>query len=253
MLWYKSWLDTRWAFLIALALLIVLGLGSVFGFATVQELVKSLSPADLGQGELADTLREEIELQSTFRGYIWSQWFAQNNTTLLIILAAVLGSGSPFSGSGRGVLFSLALPASRERWIATRAGAALLELFVLAMVPSVAIVAVAPAAGEQFALGEALVYGLCAFVGASVFTSIATLLSTVFDDLWRPLLLTCCAALAIAMVGYALPEDRGLFAAMTGGNYFFDGSVLWPELLVAVVAVAGFVYAAAVSVARRDF
>jgi hypothetical protein len=253
MLWYKSWLDTRWAFLISLGLLVVLGSGSVFGFATVQELISSLSPADLGEGELASTLREEIELQSTFRGYIWSQWFSQNFTTVLMILAAVLGSGSPFSGAGRGLLFSLALPVSRERWIASRAATALAELFVLAMAPSIAIVAFAPAAGEQYALGEALVYGLCAFVGASVFASIATLLSTVFEDLWRPLLLTCCAAFAIAMVGYALPEGRGLFAAMAGGNYFFDGSLLWPELLVAVVAVLGFVYAAAVRVARRDF
>ena len=253
MLWYKSWLDTRWAFLIALAILIVLGSGSVFGFDTVRELVRSLSPAELGDGELAEALREEIELQSTFRGYIWSQWFAGNFATLLLILAAVLGSGSPFSGSGRGVLFSLALPVSRERWIATRAGAALVELFALAMVPSIAIVAVAPAAGQQFALGEALVYGFCAFVGASVFTSIAALLSTVFEDLWRPLLLTCCAAFAVAMIGYALPEDRGLFAAMAGGGYFVDGSLLWPELLAAGVAAAGFVYAAAVNVARRDF
>jgi hypothetical protein len=252
MLWYKSWLDTRWAFLIALGLLIVLGLGSVFGFATVQELVSSLSPADLGEGALADVLREKIELQATFRGYIWS-WFAEDFTTLLIIFAAVLGSGSPFSGSGRGVLFSLALPVSRDRWIATRAATALAELFLLAMVPSVAIVAFAPAAGEQLALGEALVYGFCAFVGASVFASIAAFLSTWFEDLWRPLLLTCCAAFAIAIVGYALPEGRGLFAAMAGGNYFFDGSLLWPELLVCIGAVAGFVYAAAVSVARRDF
>jgi hypothetical protein len=253
MLWYKSWLDTRWAFLIALGLLVMLAGGSLFSFETVQDLIQVVSPADLGDGKLADALREEIELQSTFRGYVWSQWFAQNFTTLLMIFAAVLGSGSPFSGSGHGVLFSLALPVSRERWIATRAGMALAELLVLAIVPSIAIAAFAPAAGQQFALGEALVYGLCAFVGASVFASIAVLLSTMFEDVWRPLLLTCCAAFAIAVIGYALPDGRGLFAAMSGGDYFYDGSLLWPELLVAAIAAAGFVYAAGASVARRDF
>jgi hypothetical protein len=253
MLWYKSWLDTRWAFLIALGLLIVLATGSIFGYGPVQELLRSVSPADFGGGELAESLREEIELQSTFRGYIWSQWFAGNFTFVLLILAAVLGSGSPFAGAGRGLLFSLSLPVSRERWIATRAGLALVELLVLAVVPSVVIAAIASAAGHELALREVLVYGLCAFVGASVFTAIATLLSTLFEDLWRPLLLTFCAAFAVAMLGYALPEGRGLFAAMAGGDYFYDGSLLWPELLVAVIAAAGFVYAAAVNVARRDF
>ena len=39
MLWYKSWLETRWRFLIGLALLILMACGAVFGYPAVQELM----------------------------------------------------------------------------------------------------------------------------------------------------------------------------------------------------------------------
>ena len=41
--------------------------------------------------------------------------------------------------------------------------------FVLALAPSLAFAALAPVVGEQFAVTEALAYGVSAFVGASLF------------------------------------------------------------------------------------
>ena len=85
-------------------------------------------------------------------------------------------------------------------------------------------------------------------------SALALFLSTVFDDLWLPLLLTFCAALAtVGLSVYWLPEGRGLFAAMGGRSYFFGGSVLWLELALCVAATAALIYAAAANVARRDF
>jgi hypothetical protein len=172
---------------------------------------------------------------------------------LLMLLAALLGSGSPLVKSGSGALFSLALPVSRGRWIGTRAAMGLAELFVVALAASMTVAAAAPLVGEQFALAEAFVYGLCAFVGASLFFAAAVFFSTLFNDVWRPLLLTCLAALAVAMVGIVLPENHGLFEAMGGGGYFYDGGLPWAELLVSAAGAAGLVYAAAANVARRDF
>jgi hypothetical protein len=40
---------------------------------------------------------------------------------------------------------------------------------------------------------------------------------------------------------------------MAGGRYFEDGSLPWIELLVSAAVAAGFLYAAAANVARRDF
>jgi hypothetical protein len=142
------------------------------------------------------------------------------------------------------------LPVSRGRWIGTRSQIALAELFVLALVPSLAFALLAPVVGEQFAVTEAIVYGLSAFVGASLFVCLAVFLSTLFNDVWRPLLLTCVGAIAI---GVLLPYDYGLFHAMGGGTYFFEGTLSWPELLVSAAAAAGLVYAAAARIARRDF
>ena len=254
MLWYKSWLDTRWRFLLGLALLLVFACGTVVSFPTVQELVRSVSPSEIAGSEaLRQELQESIENMSTFRGYAWSEWFQSNFPGLLTIFAALLGSGSPLVRSGSGTLFSLALPVARGRWIGTRAGAGLAELFMLALLPSIAIAALAPIVGEQFPLGEALVFGVCAFVGASVFFSIAVFLSTLVNDVWRPLLITCLVAVALGALGLALPEGHGLFTAMSGGGYFEGGSWPWIELLVSAAVAGGFVYAAAANVARRDF
>jgi hypothetical protein len=255
MLWYKAWLDTRWIIVIGGVLLLVSAGSTVFSFAYVQNVIDAM-PAILSSdvNPFGERIREATELSRTFRGYAWSNWFSNNAIGYLSILAAVLGSGSPLSRSGRGLLFSLALPVSRERWILTRAATLLAELFVAAFVPALVIVGLAPLEQQQFALGESLVYAASAFVGASVFVGLSLSLSTVFEDVWRPLLLTFCAVLAIAASGeYWLPEGRGLFAAMGGRSYFFGGSVLWIELSLCVAATAALIYAAAANIARRDF
>ncbi len=171
----------------------------------------------------------------------------------LTIFAALLGSGSPLVKSGGGALFSLALPVSRGRWIFARAETGLAEIFVLAVAPSIAIAGLAPFVSEQFALIDAVVYGLCAFVVASLFFAVAVFLSTLFNDVWRPLLLTCLVAIGLAAAGTVLPETHGLFQAMGGGGYFYGEGLPWAELLISAGGAAGLIYAAAANVARRDF
>jgi hypothetical protein len=254
MLWYKSWLDTRWRFLLTLVALLVFACGTVMSFQTVQKLLASLPQDALPGGDaLQRELQESLDAARTFSGYAWSQWFGGNFPSLLTLIAALLGSGSPLVKSGGGALFSLALPVSRERWVATRAGLGVAELFVVALAPSMALSLLAPLVGEQFSLGDAVVYGLCAFVVASLFFGVAVYLSTLFHDVWRPLLLTCLVAIAVAVTGLLLPEDHGLFAAMAGRSYFYDGSLPWVELLLSAAGAAALVYAAAANLARRDF
>ena len=250
MLWHKAWVDTRWRFLLALVLLLVLACGSSMTFPRVRDFLSSIELPVVADEEAAAAFRESLELTRTFRGYAWSNWFAQSFPVLLTLMAALLGSGSPLVKGGSGALFSLALPVPRGRWIGTRAGTALAELFVLALAPSLVFAALAPVVGEQFAVTEALAYGLSAFAGASLFLGLAVFLSTLFNDVWRPLLLTCVGALAIGVI---VPHDYGLFRAMGGESYFFMGTLAWPALLVSIVVASGLVYAAAANVARRDF
>jgi hypothetical protein len=254
MLWYKSWLDTRWRFLLTLAVLLVLVCASVMGFETMQKLLASLPQLAVPAGDaLQQEIQQSLDQARTFRGYAWSQWFAGSVPEMLTLAAALLGSGSPLVKSGSGALFSLALPVSRERWIGTRAGLGVAELFVVALAPSIALPLLAPLVGEQFSFVDAVVYGFCAFIIASLFFGVAVYLSTLFNDVWRPLLLTCLVALALATVGLLLPENRGLYAAMAGGGYFYDGSLPWAELLLGAAGAAALVYAAAANIARRDF
>jgi hypothetical protein len=248
MLWHKAWVDTRWRFSLGLALLLLLACGSSLTFPRVRDFFSSMQLPAVADEAAAAAFREQLEMMRTFRGYVWSQWFSQSFPFLLTILAALLGSGSPLVKGGSGGLFSLALPVSRGRWIGTRAGTALAELFVLALAPSLAFVVLAPVVGEQFAVTEALVYGLSAFLGATLFLGLAVFLSTLLNDVWRPLLLTCVGAVAI---GVLTPYD--LAPAMGGSSYFFSGTLAWPELLVSAAGAAGLVYAAAARIARRDF
>jgi hypothetical protein len=250
MLWHKAWIDTRWRFFLGLALLLVLACGSSLTFPRVRDFLGSMQLPVVPDEEAAASLRESLEFMRTFRGYAWSQWFSQNFPALLTIMAALLGSGSPLVKGGSGALFSLALPVPRGRWVGTRAGIAVAELLVLALAPSVAFAVLAPVVGEPFAVTEAIAYGLSAFLGASLFLGLAVLLSTLFSDVWRPLLLTCAGAVAI---GVLLPYDHGLFQAMGGGRYFFTGTLAWPELTVGAAGASGLVYAAAARIARREF
>lgn len=250
MLWHKAWIDTRWRFLLGLALLLVLACGSSLVFPRVRDFLGSMQLPLVEDEEAAASFRETLEFLRTFRGYAWSQWFSQNFPVLLTIMAALLGSGSPLVKGGSGALFSLALPVARGRWIGTRAGTAAAELLVLALIPSLVFAALAPVVGDRFAVTEAIAYGISGFLGASLFLGLAVLLSTLFSDVWRPLLLTCVAAVVVAVV---VPHDHGLFQAMGGRSYFFTGTLAWPELLVSALAAAGLVYAAGAQIARRDF
>src|SRR6185369_1409378 len=114
MAWAKAWHDTRWRFAALFAVLVVLTCFFVLEWPRVQHLMATLDPAVAGRalgsgaldGNAYHALGEQIAAQRTFRGYIWYQWFDQNFASCVVLFAALLGSGSVLSTSGRGLLFS---------------------------------------------------------------------------------------------------------------------------------------------------
>jgi len=255
MLWYKSWLETRWRFLIGLGLLMLSACGIVLFYPEVMKLMPLVPTIDTN-GALGRRIREAAELQREYRGYVWSQWFRQTPSQLGTLLAVLLGSGSPLSsGSDDAALFTLALPVSRDRLLASRAGTGLAELFALTFVPSLLIPMLSPAVGESYGVGSALVHGLCLFTAGAVFFSLAILLSTVFDDLWRPLMLACAIAVVLGLVEVMLRSysQHGIFWVMSGESYFRRAGVPWTGLLIAAALSVSMLYGAAVNIARRDF
>jgi hypothetical protein len=252
MVWHKAWRDTRWRFLLGFAVLAILAASVVAEYAQIQSYLPLLGgepPA--GEGPIGAALAAAFEAQQTYRGFVWYNWFRQSLTFLLV--AALIGSGSPFAPAGRGLLFTLALPAPRSAWLRARAAMVLAQLLVLVLVPSLSFPLLSPAIGEQYDFGEAAVHGLCAFTVATVFSSLALFLSTAFDDFWRPLLITALIGLCFGFVEISIPTLTGLFSVMAAESYFEGGSLPWIGLAICVLLTAGLLYLAATNVARRDF
>src|SRR6267142_6845581 len=97
MLWYKSWLETRWQFLIALVVLMLSAAGTVLAYPKVMQLMPMAGTLDATGGELGRRIREGMELARSYRGYVWSQSFGQNLAQMATLFAALLGSGCPLS------------------------------------------------------------------------------------------------------------------------------------------------------------
>lgn len=255
MLWYKSWLETRWRFLIGLALLMCSAAGVILIHPRLMALMPMADTIDPA-GELGRRVKESVDLSRTYRGYVWSQLFGQNLTQMGTLFAILLGTGGLFShSSGGAALFTLSLPVSRNRVVGVRAAAGLGEWLVLAFVPSLLIPLLSPAVGETYGVGDALAHGVCLFVGGAVFFSLAFLLSTVFTDLWRPLLMACAVAVVLATVGQAFRDVSryGVFGVMSGEVYFRTGAFPWLGLLASTGATTAMLYASALNVARQDY
>lgn len=251
MLWYKSWLDTRWRFLIGFAILMVMAIGVLLNYSVSAPLLPALSERALDTTTTTGRLLSEaVRLSQTYRGFVWFQWFRQNLLQMGTLFAVILGSGGALSGSSGG-LFTLSLPASRNQWLAARAATGLSEFFVLATVPSLAIPILSPLIGQHYSLVDAVAHGVCIFVAATVFYCLAFLLSTIFSDIWRPVLI----AIAIACVaGFfeARLELHGLFRVMSGHSYFESGSLPWLGLISSSALSMALLYGASLNVARKD-
>ena len=257
MLWHKAWLETRWRFIIALLILTVMAASNVFDYLATQRLLPLVDttvvpPAAEATG-LGGMIRDAIEIQKDFRGFIWYQAFRQNLTQMGVFFAILLGCGGLLHESSKGsVLFTLSLPVTRRQLLGVRTGAGLTQLFAISMVPPLAISILAPSIGQHFTMVDALAHGICIFFVAAVFFSLASFLSTLFADIWRPLLIAIGIACAVALASVAVPQ-LAIFSVMNGESYFKTGSLPWAGFLTSAVIATALLYGAAETLERRDF
>jgi ABC-type transport system involved in multi-copper enzyme maturation permease subunit len=222
----------------------------VLNHPRIMELLPLASNINLG-GEIGRRVSEEVELQRSYSGYVWSQWFRQTPLELGTLFALLLGTGGLISHASTD--FTLSLPLSRRRLVLSRAGAGLGQWLILALVPSLFVPLLSPAVGQTYGVIEALAHGICLFVGGALFVSLAVLLSTIFADVWRPLLVAGTIALAAGFGELLLRLPLGIFGVMSGETLFRTGDLPWTGLLVLSFASAVMVYGATVSFSRRDF
>jgi hypothetical protein len=255
MLWYKSWMETRWRFLIGLALLMCSAAAIVLTYPQVVKLLPLATKLDLS-GEIGRRVTESVDLARDYRGYVWSQWFRKNMMQMWALFAMLLGTGGLLSQtSGGGTLFTLSLPATRNRLLGIRAATGLAELLVLAIVPSLVLPALSGSVGQTYGMADALVYSACMFIAGAVFFSLTFLLSTVFTDVWRPLLIVLCAATALALFGQVFPDVTryGLYWVMSAEGYFRGSGLPWLGLVASAAVSVAMLYAATINIARQDF
>ena len=256
MLWYRSWLETRWRFVIGLLLLMLSTIGAVLAYPRVMELLPMANSVDV-RGELGRRIKEGAELASSYRGYVWSQMLRQNMTQMMTLFAVLLGTGGLLAqGSRGGALFTLSLPVSRNQVLGARAATGLAELLVLAVVPPLLLPVLSPIVGATYGVGDALAHGVCLFFAGAVLFGVAFLLSTVFNDMWRPFLIAGCAAAALSFCEPFFPDNFGrysLFGTMDGEIYFRSGALPWLGLLVCAATTAVLLWAATRNIARQDF
>jgi hypothetical protein len=249
-------METRWRFLVGLALLAASAMGVVLDYRATAALLPLARTIDVGGGPMGRLIADALDAQRDYRGFVWFQWFHQNLPNIWTLFAVLLGSGGLIpAASGSGAGFALALPISRRRWLGVRAATALGELLVLAIVPSLVIPLFSPTIGQSYGLGSALVHGACLFLAGAAFFCLACFLSTIFNDIWRPLLIGCAVAMTLAVSEFATSSLSrfGIFHVMSGESYFRTGAVPWLGLLAAAGASAALLYAAAFNIAQRDF
>ena len=252
MLFQHAFLETRWRFLIGLVLLPISAAFVVFTYPQVSALSRSVtaSPDTAIGREIADA----IELAKTFNGYVWSQWFRQEGAQLAGLFAAIIGTGGLLSQAAATRLFTLSLPVSRERLLAARAVAGLSQLLALTTVPALVIVLVSPLVLGSFPLVDALAYALGAFAGCAVMFGLAFFLSSIFANVWAPLVLTLCGGAALAALDRITAADRFSLLRMIHGESYFHGLGLpWAMLLVSALATSVLVYAGIRHFAQQDF
>src|SRR5262249_20449733 len=135
-------------------------------------------------GELGRRVQESAALITSYRGYIWAQWFSQTPTQIGTLFAILLRTGGLLAQSSRrAMLFALSLPVSRSRLLGVRMAAGLGEWLLLAVLPSLVIPLLSPAVGQSYSVGSTIVHSLCLFAAGAVFFSLAFFLSTCFSDM----------------------------------------------------------------------
>jgi hypothetical protein len=250
-LWYKAWLETRWRFLIGLALLLCSSGAMVLIYPRLTELISLVPPN--GGGQFTSEIREAMEIQHTYRGYIWYQWFRQNLPQWGTVFAVLLGAAGPLSAPA-GALFTLSLPVSRARLLGVRTATALAEVFALSFGSSLLIPLLSAAIGQHYAIADAVIHSACFFVAVSAFFMVAVFFSTIFDDPWRPPLLALAVAVVLSLLNRAFrrPAYSG-FGVMSAESYFRSGHLPWLGLLAIAVVSAALYGVAVAMLRRRDF
>lgn len=162
MLFYKAWLESRTRFL--LGGVAIAGLVSLFVLMNQDVRV-----------ELADR-------NATYSQYLWFAIYRGYLRNIFVVLIVLLGVGGlererAYGTSG----FTLGLPVSRWRLVATRAAVGVAESTIIAFVPAILLPLLSPLIHETYPWSQSLGFGVLWMVGGAIWFAMGFLASVLFN------------------------------------------------------------------------
>ncbi len=200
MLWYRAWLETRYRFLIALALLALF--------------IIPLRAIPVGQST-------GILAPSISAAYV-AAWMS------LLFAGAGIATPSLRKGQGGCVLFTLALPVSRLRLLVSRAALGWLELLAGLALMFAAMWILVPIVRAVASPVDMLGYAITMTACASGLYAINLLFAALFSDAWRVYAGLIVLGLLVWIPAHvAVPDAMNLFGAVVGKSPFVTHSIPW--------------------------
>lgn len=245
MLWYKAWRESRVRFGI-MAIAIAWACGVVILMHQV--------------------FRSAADEPITYINFVWKAVYKGAVRDMYILLAMMLGLGGLMQERANGTSgYTLALPVSRRRLIATRAAVGVLELTVLAFLPAMMLSALSPFRGEAYPFAQGLRFAILWACGGAIVFSMTLFFSTILEGEYTAWAL-CVAALSIYLAGVHLPPlaryakldfleimNASGLTSFRSADSILKGPLPWLSLFLMLFAAVVFVSLAAGVTNKCDF
>jgi ABC-type transport system involved in multi-copper enzyme maturation permease subunit len=249
MLWYKTWVDTRWVFYLGLASFLLVSVITVFIYPVT---LRKMAEEPDAQRRFLFLLHDMNVMKGGYAAYVWSTWFGNSLPALWTIFSLLFGwTGLATEQSSKTAFFTLSLPVSRRRWLTVRFVSSAIQLLVLTLISSLTIPLLSRLIGQTFAVPQVGVYASHVIAGGLVFLSLAFLLTNVMG---RDHVAGTIAWIVVGGLWWlSLTETfapYSVYRMMGGERYFFTGAVPWSGLAVSL-SLALVMFYTSVRVAER--
>lgn len=213
---WKAWRESRNRYFASLSVLVIL-----VGYAV-------LSGPQFLEGIAINHPDEPL----TYSGYIWVSLFDFYLQGFWIACAFALGLGGIWRERSTGVAtFTLSLPVTRQRLVLTRAIVAIVESFVIALVPCLLIPLFSAMNGHRYPFAQSFTFGLLLAVGGLVFVCFSLLLSSLFEGEYTAFVLGICAIATAFFAFKARSIHRwSIFDLMSGARHVDPHTLLLKSL-----------------------
>jgi hypothetical protein len=241
MLWMKYWMETRLRLLVACSFFVVILL---LGYAQARVIQNQPS-----------RIPAEQRLQAGVMG-VFSLFFVMQS---VILGGAGIKTQAPFQttkGLHGSLHFTLSLPVSRLRLLATRMSLGLVELLGAILLGTLALRIILPVQFPElsFSLADFVRYAFTLFACLVASYSISTLFATFLDDVWQAwgsfLLLGALRALTAWLPP---PEAIDPFRAIGSGSPLLMHAIPWGAVATSIALAGVLSIAAAKVVQTRDY